>query len=76
MRISIPGFGNNHIAHQTHSTGQTSVTISHCAALNDWTTTKGISMRRKYIFGSGLTPASLPPGLSLPCGPTNQLEED
>jgi len=50
MRISIPGFGNRHIAHQTHTTGQTSNSISHNCPINQFTTTKGIGMRRKWAF--------------------------
>jgi hypothetical protein len=36
--------------HQTHTTGQTNYSIQHCTPINQYTTTKGISMRRKYLF--------------------------
>lgn len=77
VRISVlntfgfgAGIGGFERTHQLHNTGQTNTAIQHCLPLNRWTTTKGIGMRRKYIVGAGLTPAALPPGLSLPCGPT------
>jgi hypothetical protein len=39
-------------AHQTHTTGQTNLSILHCQPLNRWTTTKGIGMRRKLPLES------------------------
>jgi hypothetical protein len=47
--------------HQTHTTGQTNVSLLHCQPINQWTTTKGIGMRRKWILASAsLAPESIP----------------
>lgn len=49
--------------HQVHDTGQTNFSIQHCQPLNTTTTTKGISMRKKWILGA-LAPNEF---LELPC---------
>jgi hypothetical protein len=51
MKITWPStYGLRGDIHQTHSTGQTNYSIMHCTPLNQYTTTKGIGMRRKYIL--------------------------
>ncbi|MFY4731328.1 hypothetical protein [Nitrospira sp. BLG_2] len=68
MVLSLPsGFGSRHTFHQSHSTGQTNTSISHNCALNEWTTTKGIGMRRKWIAAAALAPEPTPAPLTL-CG--------
>jgi len=47
-----PPFGEGGDFHQRHDTGQTTFALSHDTPLNEWTTTKGIGMRRKWILSS------------------------
>jgi hypothetical protein len=60
-------FGLNGFAHQTHTTTQTNFTVSNCTPLNQYTTTKGIGMRRKAILGAAMLPPPFPPHLTLLC---------
>jgi hypothetical protein len=53
-------FGENHHFHQTHTTGQTNTSLKHICPINDWTTTKGIGMRRKWILASAAAPEPIP----------------
>jgi hypothetical protein len=58
-----PPFGEGGNFHQRHNTGQTNYSISHELPLNQWTTTKGIGLRRKWILASGFEP---PPPIVMP----------
>lgn len=60
-------FGLNGFTHQTHTTTQTNFTISNCTPLNQYTTTKGIGLRRKAILGAAMLPPPFPPHLTLLC---------
>jgi len=57
----VRNFGESGDFHQTHSTGQTNTAISHYCGLNDWTTTKGIGMRRKWFAAFEPPPPPEPP---------------
>lgn len=46
--------------HQTHTTGQTNFSLLHCQPINQWTTTKGIGMRRKWILASAAPSEIIP----------------
>jgi hypothetical protein len=68
-----PGYGYALNFHQFINTGPTTNTIPHDLPLNQFTATKGIGMRRKYILGAALLLPPLPPGLSLPCVRTRNM---
>jgi hypothetical protein len=59
-------YGLNGNVHQTHSTGQTNLSLKHCTPINQYTTNKGISIRSR-LAAIAILPPPIPPGPTLTC---------